>query len=133
MLRIVLVCAIPTALLAVVLRHFEQAMVTGEVPLRTFAAVVGTFFLIVGIFIGLQGRNQGASSLSPVTMNGTLSPREAEVLGLIIAGRTNREIADALFVSENTVKTHVNSLYSKLGVNRRTQAIARAKELGLTR
>ena len=59
------------------------------------------------------------------------SERELEVLALIGAGEANQEIADRLFVSTSTVKTHVNNLYRKLGVRSRTQAIARAKELGL--
>ncbi|MEX2244513.1 MAG: response regulator transcription factor [Fimbriimonadaceae bacterium] len=131
MLRIVLICAVPTAVLAVVMRHFEDAMVAGEVPLRTFAIVVGVFFLSVGLLLGRHNREEQAEVLPTVKADGLLSPREAEVLQLIVAGRTNREIAEALVVSENTVKTHVNSLYSKLEVNRRTQAVAKARELGL--
>lgn len=131
MLRIVLVCAVPTAVLAVALRYFEQAMVTGEVPLRTFALVVGVFFLSLGLFLGTRNRNEPIPALPQVKADGLLSPREAEVLQLIVAGRTNKEIAEALVLSENTVKTHVNGLYTKLGVNRRTQAVAKAKEIGL--
>ena len=131
MLRIVLICAVPTAVLAVGLRHFEQAMVDGEVPLRVFAFVVGILFLAVGLFLGLQNKEPKAGPLPLVAADGVLSPRESEVLQLIVAGRTNKEIADALFLSENTVKTHVNSLYTKLGVNRRTQAVAKAREMGL--
>ena len=131
MWKIVLACAVPTAVLAVALRYFEQGMVTGEISLRVFALVVGSLFLVVGLFLGLRNREDKAPSLPQVSAEGTLSPRESEVLSLIVAGRTNKEIADALFLSENTVKTHVNSLYAKLGVNRRTQAVARARDLGL--
>lgn len=131
MLRIVLICAVPTAVLAVALRYFEQAMVSGEVPLRTFALVVGVFFLSLGLFLGTRNRTEPVSALPQVKTDGLLSPREAEVLQLIVAGRTNKEIAETLVLSENTVKTHVNSLYTKLGVNRRTQAVAKAKEIGL--
>ncbi|MCB9150755.1 MAG: AAA family ATPase [Caldilineaceae bacterium] len=60
-----------------------------------------------------------------------LSPREIEVLQLIAAGRKNREIADALIVSLNTVRYHTKNLYGKLGVNKRTQAVAKAQALGL--
>jgi LuxR family transcriptional regulator, maltose regulon positive regulatory protein len=59
------------------------------------------------------------------------SERELEVLALIAAGRSNQEIANKLFVSVTTVKTHVNNLYRKLGARSRTQAIARAREMGL--
>jgi LuxR family maltose regulon positive regulatory protein len=60
-----------------------------------------------------------------------LSERELEVLRLICAGKSNQEIADELFVALNTVKRHVNNLYSKLGVSRRAQAILEARRLGL--
>jgi DNA-binding NarL/FixJ family response regulator len=55
--------------------------------------------------------------------NGELTPREAEVLRLIADGRSNREIARALFVSEATVKTHVNRIFAKTGSRDRAQAI----------
>jgi LuxR family maltose regulon positive regulatory protein len=60
-----------------------------------------------------------------------LSERELEVLRLIASGHTNQEIADLLVIAISTVKSHVNNLYSKLGVQRRTQAVALARELGL--
>ena len=59
------------------------------------------------------------------------SERELEVLALIAAGNSNREIAAKLFVSTGTVKTHINRLYRKLGARSRTQAVARARELDL--
>ena len=60
-----------------------------------------------------------------------LSEREMEVLNLIAAGRTNRDIADELVIALSTVKSHTHSIYGKLGVKNRTQAIALARELGL--
>jgi LuxR family maltose regulon positive regulatory protein len=60
-----------------------------------------------------------------------LSERELEVLALVAAGRSNREIAAKLFVSTSTVKTHIHRLYRKLGARSRTQAIARAREVDL--
>ncbi len=65
--------------------------------------------------------------------NDLLTARESEVLICLARGLTNREIAEKLFVSENTIKTHVNNIYSKLGVSRRTQAVFRAKELKIIR
>jgi DNA-binding CsgD family transcriptional regulator len=58
-----------------------------------------------------------------------ISKRELEVLQLMEQGLSNQEIADALFVSLNTVKTHTSKVFEKLSVNRRTQAIVKAKEL----
>ncbi len=60
-----------------------------------------------------------------------LRERELEVLALIAAGNSNKEIASKLFVSLSTVKTHVNNLFRKLDVGSRTQAVARARELGV--
>jgi LuxR family maltose regulon positive regulatory protein len=60
-----------------------------------------------------------------------LSDRELEVLRLLAAGKKNQEIADALFVVLGTVKAHINSIYRKLEVSTRVQAVTRARELGL--
>lgn len=60
-----------------------------------------------------------------------LSERELEILALIAAGKKNQEIADQLIISINTVRYHTKNLYGKLGVNKRTQAVARAHELNL--
>jgi LuxR family maltose regulon positive regulatory protein len=60
-----------------------------------------------------------------------LSERELEVLQLIADGLTNREIATRLFLSVNTVKAHTRNVYGKLGVHSRTQAVARAQDLGI--
>jgi ATP/maltotriose-dependent transcriptional regulator MalT len=60
-----------------------------------------------------------------------LSGRELEVLSLIAHGNSNQQIAEQLFISLHTVKTHARRIYSKLGVERRTQAVALAKNQGL--
>ncbi|HQV90043.1 MAG TPA: response regulator transcription factor [Phycicoccus sp.] len=65
------------------------------------------------------------------TRRAELSPREREVLVHLAAGRSNREIARQLFLSEATVKTHLNHLYEKLGVESRTAAVAAARQTGL--
>jgi DNA-binding CsgD family transcriptional regulator len=61
----------------------------------------------------------------------TITPREIEILELIARGMSNREIAEKLFVSENTVKTHSSRVFDKLGAKRRTQAVQFGKEFGL--
>lgn len=68
---------------------------------------------------------------SPALLYEPLSDRECEVLHLLAADLTYEAIAETLIISLNTVRTHTHHLYSKLNVNRRSQAIARARELGL--
>ena len=74
--------------------------------------------------------------MSPIRPSGQalvepLSERELEVLRLVADGLSNREIADALILAVGTVKAHVHNIYGKLGVQSRTQAIARAMKLDL--
>jgi LuxR family maltose regulon positive regulatory protein len=68
---------------------------------------------------------------SPSEIIEPLSARELEVLGLIAEGYSNQEIAAKLYLSLNTVKVHSSNIYGKLGVNKRTQAVAKAKKLGI--
>lgn len=72
-----------------------------------------------------------ASRLVERLNNPALSERELDVLRLIAAGRSNREIGTALYISEGTVKVHVNSILSKLGVSDRTQAVTTALQRGI--
>lgn len=74
---------------------------------------------------------QVAEKLAERMSGATLTARELEVLKLIVAGKSNRDIGNALFISEATVKTHVNSLLSKLGVEDRTQAATTALQRGI--
>jgi LuxR family maltose regulon positive regulatory protein len=60
-----------------------------------------------------------------------LTPRELEVLAIIATGASNAEIARELYIAVNTVKTHITHIFGKLGVTRRTEAVARGRELGL--
>jgi LuxR family maltose regulon positive regulatory protein len=79
-------------------------------------------------------QREGAPEAKPSpgeTLVEALSERELEVLRLLAAGLSNREIAQELYISVNTIKTHAKSIYGKLAVNRRTQAVSRARELGL--
>ena len=73
----------------------------------------------------------GRSTSSSQALVEPLSERELEVLRLVADGLSNREIADALILAVGTVKAHVHNIYGKLGVQSRTQAVARAREIKL--
>jgi DNA-binding NarL/FixJ family response regulator len=96
------------------------------------------------LFRAVRAAARGESVLSPTVATRLLgqvrtpereplSPREVEVLSLVAAGRTNREAAARLFISEATVKTHLLHIYAKLGVNDRAAAVAAGYEQGLLR
>lgn len=98
-------------------------------------ALVAGAFLILGIVVGIRA----FALRSPVPFDGNpraveslgLTARELAVLRQIAAGRSNKQIAQLLDISPNTVKTHVARLYVKLGAARRTDAVGRARELGI--
>jgi len=103
-----------------------------EVYLALFALAC----MMMGAWVALRLRRRPAATLDldpDAPMRLGISGRELEVLGLLAAGRSNKEIARHLDVSPNTVKTHVAKLFEKLGAQRRTQAILRARELGIIR
>jgi len=80
----------------------------------------------------LAALDQDASHIaSDAELPEPLSEREMEVLALLAAGKSNRQIAKELFVALSTVKTHIKNIYTKLDAHNRTQAVSRARELGL--
>jgi DNA-binding CsgD family transcriptional regulator len=101
--------------------------------LYTFVVAAG--FLGLGVYIGARviGRTQPAPFDGNTKAQAALgiSSRELEVLHEIAAGRSNKEIAARLNVSPHTVKTHVARLFEKLEASRRTEAISKARELGI--
>ena len=100
-----------------------------------YAALIACLFLALGLWFGkkLQTKNilpKLAENEIDFTKIG-ISKREFDVLRLLGQGLSNQEIADKLFVSMNTVKTHTSRIFEKLEVKNRTQAIIKAKEKGL--
>jgi LuxR family maltose regulon positive regulatory protein len=81
------------------------------------------------LLAAFSDKDSRPSSLSPQSLIEPLSEREIDVLQLVAEGLTNQEIASRLYLSLNTIKVHTRNIYSKLGVNNRTQAAARAKDL----
>ncbi len=110
-----------------------------DLSLEFYLGVVAVVFTAIGIWAGLKLTQpktkvivQSDFSFNEVECNRLgISKRELEVLQLMAKGFSNQEIADKLFVSLNTVKTHSSNLFIKLEVKRRTQAIQRSKELML--
>jgi DNA-binding CsgD family transcriptional regulator len=102
-----------------------------------YFGLVGAAFLALGVWVGaklFRSPSRSAGRFEPnVRARESLgiTEREADVLQLLAAGRSNKEIAIQLEVSPNTVKTHVARLYEKLGAGRRTAAVRSARELGL--
>lgn len=104
-------------------------------PGDVYLFLVAAGFLALGVFVG--ARAFAAPPPAPFDGNPAarealgLSDRELEVLQALAAGLANKEIAARLHVSPNTVKTHLANLFAKLGARRRTEAIRRARELGI--
>ena len=130
------------ALALVAFKTLEYAYFSRNISLDLYLGFVALAFLLVGAGLGLyirqrRVRAQAAAApppgqpLRPVEASALLSCRELEVLGLIAEGHTNQQIADRLFVSINTVKTHISNIYMKLEVSNRTGAVSQAKLLGI--
>lgn len=109
----------------------NYAYFSGDISIEIIIAVIAIIFFVVGIFINqktLQKEKASSIDLKKIKELG-ISNREYEVLVQISKGLSNKEIANALFLSESTIKTHVSNLLVKLDSKRRTQAIQRAKNL----
>ncbi len=145
-LRDILLFGICGGVLITVLKVTEYRFLVVEHSLAIYGGLVAALFAGLGIWLGVTLRQKKAQVpvQQPVeSRNGNfkvnevrlaetgITPRELEILGLIAEGLSNREIAERLFVSENTVKTHSNRLFDKLGAKRRTQAVQLGKEAGL--
>lgn len=146
MKRIVLVYGLLGGLLVAVLKFIEYRFIVVEHSWELYGGLVALIFSGLGIWLGLKltrpvdrvvVREVQVPAPTPPTVDPSrreqfgITPRELEILQAIAAGLSNREIAEKLFVSENTVKTHSSRLFDKLDAKRRTQAVQRAKEAGL--
>src|SRR5687767_2501089 len=140
--------------LVAALKFVEYRFLVLEHSLEIYGGIIAALFAALGIWLGLKltrtrevVREVPVRVEVPVTVEVPvpgpfernearlqqigITPRELEILEAMAAGLSNREIAERLFVSENTVKTHAARLFDKLSAKRRTQAVQYAKEAGL--
>lgn len=138
MWRTILIFGAILAAAAFALQWLEYQVLARTHPGELYIVLLAAGFMALGVWAGARlvaRRPAGEGFVVNAAVKQTLgiSEREFEVLELLAAGRSNKEIASELNVSPNTVKTHVAKLYGKLEVTRRTEAIVRARELGMLR
>lgn len=135
MARTILIYALALAAATAALQWLEYRYLTRAFPTEIYAALLAAGFTGLGLWAGRKltprpigpdfERNEAAiRSLG-------LTARECEILALLASGQSNKELARTLGISPNTVKTHVARLYEKLQVERRVQAIEKARFLAL--
>jgi NarL family two-component system response regulator LiaR len=147
MKRHVLILGVVGGVLIAVLKWTEYQFLVVQHSFEIYGALIAAVFAGLGIWLGVRLNRRPLPLAAAVTEAASVVPpfqpdpkrrdelgitrRELEILGLVAQGMSNREIAGALFVSENTVKTHCSRAFDKLGAKRRTQAVQLGKELGL--
>ena len=146
MKRHVLIYGLVGGILITLLQWTHYRFLIVEHSVEIYAALIAAAFAAFGIWLGLRlTKPKTQVVIKGVTVPATMpfvpddrrreglgiTPRELDILELIAQGLSNREIAEKLFVSENTVKTHSSRVFSKLGDRRRTQAVQLGKEFGL--
>ena len=143
-----LIYGICGGVLIALLRWIEFRFLVVEHSLEIYGGLIALLFAGVGIWLGLKATKKEevlvvkevpVPVIQPFAINEErvkdlgITKRELEILELIAQGLSNREIAEKLFVSENTIKTHSSRLFDKLSAKRRTQAVQIGKEMGLIR
>ncbi|MEQ8471172.1 MAG: response regulator transcription factor [Marinoscillum sp.] len=133
MKRSYLIYGVVAGLLLIALQAIHYKAMIRDLRIELFGVAVAIIFLGVGMFVGIQiiNKTNARRVNKERASRSNLSDRELEVLVLLSEGLSNQEIADRLFVSLNTTKTHLSNLYQKLNVTRRTQAIQKARELSI--
>lgn len=138
MRKTIIIYGLALAGLVAILKFIEYSFFAQDLTLEFYLGSIAVLFTGLGIWAGLKLTRKRIIIADPnfkldesILEQVGISKREYEVLELMAQGHSNQEIAEKLFVSPNTVKTHSSNLFLKLDVKRRTQAIRRAKELRL--
>jgi two-component system, NarL family, response regulator LiaR len=137
--RTIILYGIALAVLIFLLKYIEYSYVVRDLSLEFYIGAIALFFTVLGIWAGLKLTRKKTIIITNPEFRFDqsrldslgISKREYEVLDLMAKGLSNQEIADKLFVSLNTIKTHSSNLFLKLEVSRRTQAVQKAKQLQL--
>lgn len=135
MIRTIVLYALALAAGAFLLQWLQYNYLVRTFPGEIYIGLVALAFAGLGVWAGMRlARRPAAATFEKNTAalaSLGITLREQDVLALLAAGKSNKEIAQKLGVSPNTVKTQVASLYQKLDVQRRTQAVQKARELAL--
>ena len=139
MKRTIIVYGLSLAALISLLKFLEYRLFVRDLSIEFYVGIVAVMFTILGVWVGLKLTRRKTIIITNANFQFDesklekvgISKREYEVLELMAKGFSNQEIADKLFVSLNTIKTHSSNLFLKLEAKRRTQAIQKAKELNL--
>jgi len=138
MRKTIIIYGLAMAVFIFLLKYLEYRLLIHDLSTEIYVGIIAIVFSVLGIWAGLRlTRKKVIVTTGNFVFNENellrlgISKREREVLELIAQGLSNQEIADKLFVSLNTVKTHTSNLFLKLEVSRRTQAIQKAKGLQL--
>ena len=109
----------------------KYAVVWGDSKIEIIIAIIALVFFFIGVYINKRSTHKSPPQEAEIDFKKIesleITKREYEVLQEIASGLSNKEIAEKLFLSESTIKTHVSSLLVKLNAKRRTQAIQIAK------
>ena len=133
MKKTILVFALLIFALLLLFQLSKYAMISGNLDTEIVVAIIAVVFFFIGVYLNKKSLHKPVNVSVEIDHKKIkeldISNREYEVLQAISEGLSNKEIADKLFVSESTIKTHVSNLLIKLNAKRRTQALQIAKEL----
>lgn len=133
MKRTVLVFGLLILAITLLFQLSKYAIISNNLHIEIVISIIAVVFFFVGIYIhkkSIQTPTLSSTAINHKKIDALeISKREYEVLQKIADGLSNKEIAEALFLSESTIKTHVSSLLVKLDAKRRTQAVQIAKSL----